>query len=157
MSCYIGSQADLSVEDVRREWSVIRSYAVLPPVVSSNGVPLNFSVKIRVGSLNNVPSPVRTTVVLEIPSARRWNVRRFWAVLINFGRFQRKYALETDLDSRFQARYGTLLKECTRTPNRITCWKIFSGMPAKVVITREKHVITSVTSSFKKIKVLPNL
>ena len=35
--------------------------------------------------------------------------------------------------------------------------KIFSGMPAKLVITRAKHVITRVTSSCKKIKVLPNL
>jgi len=57
-----------------------------------------------VGSLNNVPSQVRTTVVPEVPIARRWDVRRFWAVLINFGRFQRRYAPKTHLDSRFQAK-----------------------------------------------------
>jgi len=70
---------------------------------------------VRVGSLNNVPTQVRTTVVPEVPSAQRWDVRRFWAVLIKFGRFQRRYAPKTYLDSRFQARYGTLFKECTRT------------------------------------------
>jgi len=69
---------------------------------------------VRVGSLSNVPSQVRTTVVPEVPSARRWDVRRCWAVLINFGRFQRRYAPKTHLDSRFQARYGTSFKECTR-------------------------------------------
>jgi len=42
--------------------------------------------------LNNVPSQVRTTVVPEVPSARRSDVRRFSAVLINFWRFQRRYA-----------------------------------------------------------------
>jgi hypothetical protein len=68
-----------------------------------------------VGSLNNVPSQVRTTVVPEVPSPRRWEVRLFWAVLISFGRFQRRYAPKTHLDSGFQARYGTLFKECTRT------------------------------------------
>ena len=63
---------------------------------------------LRVGSLNNVPTQVRTTVVPEVPSAQRGDVRRFWAVLIKFGRFQRRYAPKTYLDSRFQARYGTL-------------------------------------------------
>ena len=53
---------------------------------------------LRVGSLNNVPSQVRTTVVPEVPSARRWEVRRFWAVLISFGRFQRRYTPKTHLD-----------------------------------------------------------
>jgi hypothetical protein len=65
---------------------------------------------VRVGFLNNVPSQVRTVVVPEVPSARRWDVRRFWAVLINFGPFQRRYAPKTHLDPRFQARYGTLFK-----------------------------------------------
>ena len=49
-------------------------------------------VLVRVASLNNVPSQVRTIVVPEVPIARPWDVPRFWAVLINFGRFQRRYA-----------------------------------------------------------------
>jgi hypothetical protein len=75
---------------------------------------------LRVGSLNNVPSQVGTTVVPEVPTARRWDVRRFWAFLIKFGRCQRRYAPKTHLDSRFQARYGTLFKECTRMALRKT-------------------------------------
>jgi len=55
-------------------------------------------------------------VVPEVRTARRWDVRRFWAVLINFGRFQRRYAPpKTHLDIRFPAGYGTLFKECTRS------------------------------------------
>jgi len=70
---------------------------------------------IRVGSLNNVPSQERTIVVPEVPTARRWDVRQFWAVFIDFGRFQRRYAPKIHPNSMFQARYGTLFKECTRT------------------------------------------
>jgi len=46
-----------------------------------------FALLLRVGSLNNVPSQVRNTVVPEVRSARRRDVRQLWAVLINFGRF----------------------------------------------------------------------
>jgi hypothetical protein len=40
--------------------------------------------RIRVHSLNNVPSPVRTLIVPEVPSSVRGDFGRFWAVLLNF-------------------------------------------------------------------------
>jgi hypothetical protein len=92
--------------------------------------------RVRVGSLNNVPSQVRTTVVPDVPTARRWDVRRFWAVWINFGRFQRRYAPKTHLDSRFQARYGTLFKECTRTSRTKGCTRTRQGRRSKAVERR---------------------
>ena len=57
---------------------------------------------------------VRTLVVPEVPGSVRGDFRRFWAVLFNFGRFQRRNAPKTHLVSKFLGWYGTLFKQCTR-------------------------------------------
>ena len=69
---------------------------------------------IRVHSLN-VPSRVRTLDVLEIPGSVRGDFRRFSAVLINFGRFQRRYTPDIHLVSRLLSWYGALFIECNRS------------------------------------------
>jgi len=70
---------------------------------------------VRVHSVNNVPSQVRTIVVPETPGSVRGDFRRFWAVLFNFGRFQRRYAPKLRLRSGFLGWYVTLFEACTRT------------------------------------------
>jgi len=62
---------------------------------------------VRVHSLNNVPSQVRTLAVPDVPGFERGDFRRFWAVLFDFGRFQQRYAPKTHLVSRFLCWYGT--------------------------------------------------
>jgi len=68
---------------------------------------------LRVHSSNNVPSQVRTLVLLEVLRCVRGDFRRIRAVLFNFGRFQRGYAPKTHLVCKFLGWYGTLLKEST--------------------------------------------
>jgi len=61
-------------------------------------------------------------------------MRRFWAVLFNFGRIRRRYAPKTHLVSRSLGRYGTLLKGCIRNPParriRLTFVPFFRVVPA---------------------------
>jgi len=62
--------------------------AVVPkPEGASDPLPALGGAVVRVQSLNNVPSQVRTLVVPEVPGSVRGDFGRFWAVLFNFGRF----------------------------------------------------------------------
>ena len=89
--------------------------AVPKRILDLMGVQGRASQAVRVGSLNNVPSQVRTTLVPEVPSSVRGDFGLFWAVFFDFGRFWRGYAPNTYLVCRFRGWYGTLFKECTRT------------------------------------------
>ena len=69
---------------------------------------------IQVHSVNNYWSQVHTLIVpkiLAVLGSVRGEFRRFCAVLLDFGRFQRMCAPKTHLVSRFLHWYGTLCKE----------------------------------------------
>jgi len=91
-----------------------RSEAIHNPL-GTTGARLPFSVydvRVRVHSLTNVPSPVRTRVAPG--SVRSDFIWRFWDVLFNLGRLGRRYAPKTHLVCKFAGWYTTLLMECTR-------------------------------------------